>query len=42
MCFRKVFLRITMENSESGDDLGHAFLTTDTSYVLQTDDLDGN
>ncbi|GLV46219.1 Nuclear factor Y-box B [Carabus blaptoides fortunei] len=31
---------ITMENSESGDDLGHNFLTADPSYIVQSDDMD--
>lgn len=30
-----------MENSESGDDLGHNFLTADPSYIVQSDDMDG-
>jgi len=29
-----------MDNSESGDELGGTFLTTDGNYMVQTDDLD--
>lgn len=30
-----------MDNSESGDELGGTFLTTEASYMVQTDDIDG-
>lgn len=30
-----------MDNSESGDELGGTFLTGDTGYMVQTDDIDG-
>lgn len=29
-----------MENSESGDDMGHAYLTADPPYIVQSDELD--
>lgn len=30
-----------MENSESGDDLGASFLTGESHYLVQADDMDG-
>lgn len=34
-------IHLTMDNSESGDELAGTFLTTETGYMVQTDDMDG-
>lgn len=34
-------IHLTMDNSESGDELAGTFLTTESGYMVQTDDMDG-